>query len=237
MSIFSPRINMMIDTAYHASKQLLRDFNELQICNVKSVDFINKSYLHSKQKIHSLLYEYNKDYNFIFEDDLNQEIKDSNYSWFIMPIEGKDNFASCIEYFTISICLIHKNKVVAAIIYAPALKETFWAEENKGAFLEDSRFRCTKMRINNHERGVVDVSSNLLNKSSLKNIRSFGSITLGFAYLAAGRYSGVIYSGINTYEILLGKLFLQESGGKLIQDNELTIAGNIKLEQFAQGVL
>jgi myo-inositol-1(or 4)-monophosphatase len=221
----------MLDSVRNASKQLMRDFNELQISNVKSADFINKAYSRSKQIIQDYLYSYKKDYGFIFEDDAEQEVKDNDYTWFIMPIEGRENFSSCMVYFAISVCLIHKNKVVAVVIDAPALRETFWAEEKKGAFLEDFRSRHIKMRMRSREGGLIDVSGNLFNKllPGNSNVRSIGSTILGFAYLAAGRHSGIVYSGVNKYKALLGRLFLQESGGRLMEDNGLVIAGDIKL--------
>ncbi|WCR54247.1 MAG: Fructose-1 [Wolbachia endosymbiont of Ctenocephalides orientis wCori] len=227
MSISSTRINVMLGSVHSASKQLMRDFNELQISNVKSADFLNKAYSRSKNIIYDWLYGYKRDYGFIYEDDANQEINDNDYTWFVMPIESKENFSSCIVYFAVSVCLIHKNKVVAVVIDAPALKETFWAEEKKGAFLEDFKSRCIKMRMKSRDGGLIDVSSNLLNKLKQDNssVRSFGSTVLGFAYLAAGRYSGIIYSEANQYKKSLGRLFLQESGGKLKEDKGLIIAG------------
>ncbi|WP_425386429.1 inositol monophosphatase family protein [Wolbachia endosymbiont (group A) of Barypeithes pellucidus] len=230
MSISSPRINVMLDSVRSASKQLMRDFNELQISSVKSADFINKTYSKSKQTIYDCLHDYKRDYGFISEDDTDQEVKDDTYTWFIMPIEGRENFSSCMVYFAVSVCLIHKNKVVAAVIDAPALRETFWAEEKKGAFLEDFRSRHIKMRVKSREGGLIDVSGNLLKLlPGNNNVRSIGSTVLGFAYLAAGRYSGIVYSGINKYKTSLGRLFLQESGGRLTEDNGLIIAGDIKL--------
>ncbi|WP_353274457.1 inositol monophosphatase family protein [Wolbachia endosymbiont (group B) of Hofmannophila pseudospretella] len=229
MAISSPRINVMLDSVRSASKQLIRDFNELQISSVKSADFINKTYSKSKQLIYDCLKNYNQNYDFIFEDDGGQDLKDGGYTWFIMPIEGKENLFSCMVYFAVSVCLIHKNRVVAAVIDAPALRETFWAEEKKGAFLEDFKSRHVKMRMKAREGGIIDISGNLLNKLPLdnNNLRSLGSTVLGFAYLAAGRYNGIIYSGINKYKTSLGRLFLQESGGRLKEDNALVIAGDI----------
>ncbi|MCV3769632.1 MAG: inositol monophosphatase family protein, partial [Wolbachia pipientis] len=211
----SPRISVMLDSVRGASKQLMRDFSELQISNVKSNDFVNKTYLKSKQTICGCLYNYRQGYGFLFEDDLDQELKEDTYTWFIMPIESKENFSSCMVYFAVSICLIHKNKVVAAVIDVPALRETFWAEEKKGAFLEDSRFRHIRMRMKSRNGGLIDVSGDLLDKllPNNDNVRSIGSTVLGFAYLAAGRHRGIVYSRVNKYKVLLGRLFLQESGG------------------------
>ncbi|QKX02051.1 inositol monophosphatase family protein [Wolbachia endosymbiont of Dirofilaria (Dirofilaria) immitis] len=231
MSTSSPRVNVMLDSVRGASKQLMRDFNELQISNIKSSDFISKTYSKSKQAICGCLHNYRQGYSFLFEDDVDQEVKDDTYTWFIMPIESKENFFSCIVYFTVSVCLIYKNKVVAAVVDVPALRETFWAEERRGAFLEDSRFRHIRMRMKSRDGGLIDVSGNLLDRllPDNSNVRSIGSTVLGFVYLAAGRHKGIVYSGVNKYKTLLGKLFLQESGGRLVEDNGLIVAGNIRL--------
>jgi myo-inositol-1(or 4)-monophosphatase len=224
----------MLDSVRNASKQVMRDFNELQISNVKSADFVDKTYLRSKEAIYNCLYSYKQDYRFIYDDNTDQEINNDDYTWFVMPIECKENFANSIVYFAISVCLVYKNKAVAAVIYAPALKEIFWAEEKRGAFLEDFRARHIKMRMKSREGvlegGLIDVSGNLLSRlaQNNSNIRSIGSTILGFAYLAAGRHNGIVYSRVNKYKILLGKLFLQESGGRLIEESGLIAAGNIK---------
>ena len=121
MSISSPRFNGMLDSVRSASKQLMGDFNELQISNVKSADFINKTYSRSKQAVYNCLHDYKQDYGFIFEDD--------TCNWFIVPVESRENFSGCMVYFAVLVCLFHKNKIVATVIDAPALRETFWAEE------------------------------------------------------------------------------------------------------------
>ena len=219
----------MLDSVRNASKQLMRDFNELQISSIKSPDFINKAYSRSKKIIYDRLHGYKEDYGFIFEDDTDQKVKDDGYTWFVMPIEGGENFSSCMVYFAVSVCLIHKNRVVAVVIDAPALKETFWAEEKKGAFIEDFKSRYIRMRMKSRNSGLIDVSTNLLNKLQDNDVflRSLGSTVLGFAYLAAGRYRGVIYSEANKYKRSLGRLLLQESGGRLKEDNNLIVAGNV----------
>ncbi|UWI83278.1 inositol monophosphatase family protein [Wolbachia endosymbiont of Howardula sp.] len=230
-SISSPRINVMLESIKSASKQLMRDFNELQIYNIRSEDFINKTYSRSQNMIQEYLFNYKKDYGFIYENE-QEETVSRDYNWFILPIESKENFSSCIVYFAISVCLIYKNKVIAVVIDAPALRETFWAEEKKGAFLEDARSRNVKLRTKNRSGGLIDISSNLLHRVSSHNmnIRSIGSSVLGFVYLATDRYTGLIYSGINKYKTLLGRLFLEESGGSIIEHQDLIIAGNVQLE-------
>jgi hypothetical protein len=49
-------------------------FNELKISNVKSADFINKTYSRSMQTIYDCLDNYKQDCGFIFEDNTDQEM-------------------------------------------------------------------------------------------------------------------------------------------------------------------
>jgi myo-inositol-1(or 4)-monophosphatase len=57
-------------------------------------------------------------------------------------------------HFAVSVCFIHKNKVVAAVIDTPALGEAFWAEEKKSTLLEGFRCRHIKMRMKGRDGGL-----------------------------------------------------------------------------------
>ncbi len=229
----------MLQCVRKASNALIRDFNELQVSQLKSSSFIESAYSRSAKIIRDGLYNYKNDSNFVFEGDAESEIN-SDYSWFLLPIDGKENFEKSIVCFAISVCLIYKNKAVAAVVDIPALKETFWAEEGKGAFL-DSSSRFIKMRIGSKQRlssCIIDcynidwnLLSNLLSHNF--NLRIFGSIMLGFMYLALGRFDIILYSNIHKYKVLMGRLFLQESGyGKVTEKNGLVVAGNSALHQL-----
>src|SRR3989304_6616926 len=62
---------------------------------------------------------------------------DSGYQWVIDPLDGTTNFAHGIPYFCISVALVYHDKPVCGAIYAPLQDEFFFAQEGKGAFLND----------------------------------------------------------------------------------------------------
>ena len=54
------------------------------------------------------------------------------YRWIIDPIDGTKNFACGIPYFCIAVALEHQGELIAAVTYAPALNEWFYAEKGHG---------------------------------------------------------------------------------------------------------
>ena len=64
------------------------------------------------------------------------------YVWIIDPIDGTTNYAHGHYQVGISIACALNGEVVAAIVNAPFLRETFTATKNGGAFLNDTRINC-----------------------------------------------------------------------------------------------
>jgi 3'(2'), 5'-bisphosphate nucleotidase len=50
------------------------------------------------------------------------------------PIDGTKEFIKKNGEFTINIALIHKNAPVLGVVYAPAIKEIYWAKKGEGAW-------------------------------------------------------------------------------------------------------
>ena len=86
----------------------------------------------------------------------------------------------------------------------------FFAEKNKGAFLNNYRLRVSKKNLledclfsSNHE-GV---------KFSDLNIRYTGCAALDLAYVASGRLDGFFHNKINLWDVAAGALLVKEAGG------------------------
>ena len=86
----------------------------------------------------------------------------------------------------------------------------FFAEKDKGAFLNNQRLRVSKKNSiddclfsSNHE-GV---------KFSNLNMRYSGCAALDLAYVAAGRLDGFFHNKINLWDIAAGEILVKEAGG------------------------
>ncbi len=60
--------------------------------------------------------------------------KSWQYYWCIDPIDGTKEFIKKNGEFTINIALIHKNKPVLGIVYAPATGDMYSAKQGEGAY-------------------------------------------------------------------------------------------------------
>ncbi len=151
-----------------------------------------------------------KNYSFISEEVGKINNKDKENIWIIDPIDGTTNFLHGIPHFAISIALKSKEKVVSGLIFDPIKDEMFFAEKNKGAYLNNHRMRVSNKNSledclfsSNHE-GV---------KFSNLNMRYSGCATLDLAYVASGRLDGFFHNKINIWDIAAGALMVEESGG------------------------
>ncbi|MCK4553562.1 inositol monophosphatase [Candidatus Parcubacteria bacterium] len=147
----------------------------------------------------------------------------SDYTWIIDPIDGTKYFVNGIKFFTTSIGLWHKNKPVMGVIYNPGTKDCYWAEKNKGAFLNNKKLRVSQR--NKLSEAIISIElykidqqtqqqKNILYKR-LQNIinnfyrfRSFGCGSISLCYLAQGYF--------DAYFDLTGKEEITDLGAGLI---------------------
>ena len=213
MISISSNLNIMIKAAEKASKYVIRDFGEvekLQVSKKGPYDFVTKTDRNVEKILIEELSKTKKNYSFISEEVGKINNKDKENIWVIDPIDGTTNFLHGIPHFAISIALKSKEKVVSGLIFDPIKDEMFFAEKNKGAYLNNHRMRVSNKNSiedclfsSNHE-GV---------KFSNLNMRYSGCATLDLAYVACGRLDGYFHNKINIWDIAAGALMVEESGG------------------------
>lgn len=68
----------------------------------------------------------------------NKERTNSDYCFIVDPLDGTKEFVNRNGQFTVNIALAYKGKSVLGVVYAPVLRELYFAWEAGGAFLEAS---------------------------------------------------------------------------------------------------
>ena len=217
----------MIKAAEKASKAIIRDFGEvekLQVSKKGPRDFVTKTDKYVEKILIQELSKTNKKYSFLSEEIGMVKNKDRENIWIIDPIDGTINFLHGIPHFGISIALQSKKEIVSSLIFDPIKDEMFFAEKNKGAFLNNQRLRVSKKSLlddclfSSNSEGV---------KFSNLNIRSSGCASLDLAYVAAGRLDGFFHNQINLWDVAAGSLMVSESGGVV---NDLNKFNNNKID-------
>ncbi len=151
--------------------------------------------------------------------------KKSDYLWIIDPIDGTTNFSIHNPMWAISIGVAYKDKIVLGFIYAPALDEIYFAEINKGAYLNNKKLKVSgdnKGKIVNtfcHSRSDKDTKKAVKYYSYQKlhgfDCRQLGSAALELAYVAGGRVESIAIPGANSWDVSAGVLLVREAGGKV----------------------
>ena len=213
MISISSNLNIMIKATEKASKSVIRDFGEvekLQVSKKGPRDFVTKTDKHVEKVLIEELSKTKSNYSFLSEEVGKIENKDKENIWIIDPIDGTTNFLHGIPHFAICIALESKKEIISGLIYDPIKDEMFYAEKNKGAYLNNQRLRVSNKNLideclfsSNHE-GV---------KFSNLNMRYSGCAALDLAYVASGRLDGFFHNKINIWDVAAGALLVEEAGG------------------------
>ena len=72
-----------------------------------------------------------------------KERLDKKRTWIIDPLDGTKEYIKKLPEFSISIALVENNIPVIGVIYNPISEELFYAEKNKGAFLNGMQIKIS----------------------------------------------------------------------------------------------
>ena len=235
MISISSNLNIMIKAAEKASKSVIRDFGEvekLQVSKKGPRDFVTKTDKLVEKILIEELSKTKKNYSFLSEEVGSIKNKDQENVWIIDPIDGTTNFLHGIPHFAICIALQSNKEIISGLIFDPIKDEMFFAEKNKGAFLNNHRLRVSKKNSiedclfsSNHE-GV---------KFSDLNMRYSGCTALDLAYVASGRLDGFFHNKINLWDVAAGALLVEEAGGIVNDLNQYPI-NNIDIKASSTSI-
>ena len=235
MISISSNLNIMIKAAEKASKSVIRDFGEvekLQVSKKGPRDFVTKTDKYVEKILIEELSKTKKNYSFLSEEIGSIKNKDQENVWIIDPIDGTTNFLHGIPHFAICIALQSKKEIVSGLIFDPIKDEMFFAEKNKGAFLNNHRLRVSNKNSiedclfsSNHE-GV---------KFSDLNMRYGGCAALDLAYVASGRLDGFFHNKINLWDVAAGAILVEEAGGIVNELNQYPI-NNIDIKASSTSI-
>ncbi len=228
LAISTPTLNAMFTASTRAAKGLIRDFGEvehLQVSRKGPGDFVSKADLKAEQTIIDVLQKATPTYSMLLEEAGEFVGREPEYRWIVDPLDGTTNFINAIPHFAISIALEHKGEIIAAMVHDPIKDELFYAEKEKGAYLNDRKLRVSaKANFDDAVMGVtfprIDDKEEFNFYETLKGVESntaavrrMGSAVLDLAYVAAGRYEGYWAQALNPWDMAAGSLLVTEANG------------------------
>jgi myo-inositol-1(or 4)-monophosphatase len=143
--------------------------------------------------------------------------------WCVDPIDGTSNFANGLPYFALSVALLHAGRPLLGVILDPCAGELFYAEKDKGAFMNDTRLPL-KTHVPKLEHAIAGIDFKRLPQQLRLQLavempfasqRNFGASVLEWCYAAAGRYDVYLHGGQKLWDYAAGSLMLAEAGGHI----------------------
>ena len=169
--------------------------------------------------------------HFILSEEAGEIKMDSEYKWFIDPIDGTVNFANGIPLCCVSIGLEKAGEMILGAVYNPIINEFFFAGRGDGATLNDKKIRvsdkaevATSCLVTGFPytyldlpNGPLQVFERLIRKGI--PVRRLGSAAIDLCWVAAGRFDGFYEHKLQAWDSAAGSLIVTEAGGK-ISDHE-----------------
>ena len=163
----------------------------------------------------------------ILSEEIGALDTDSKFKWIIDPIDGTINYAHSIPLCCVSIGVEIDREVIMGIVYNPISGESFFAEKNKGAFLNDKKISVSKednlkksllvtgfpYDTSKNPHKPVEVFAEFVNSDI--PVRRLGSAALDLCWTACGRFDGFWEYNLNPWDVSAGFLILKEAGGKV----------------------
>ncbi len=153
--------------------------------------------------------------------------QDTEYRWYIDPLDGTNNFAHRIPQFAVSMGLFRADLPELAVVADPMRGELFWAQRGQGAYLDGARLQVSEAPT--VERAILatgfpydrlhDPVDNIAQTGRFlkrcRGLRRFGACSLDLCWVAAGRLDGFWEFKLAPWDIAAGVLMVLEAGGRV----------------------
>jgi myo-inositol-1(or 4)-monophosphatase len=139
--------------------------------------------------------------------------------WVIDPIDGTNNFAHRMLFFTISIAVMYEGRPIVGVIFEPATESMFTAVKGREAQLNGRRITAGKEKMDkfssvgldsHFDNGVPDWVCEIIQQTRFRNL---GTTALQIAYVAKGGLIATIASDPRLWDIAAGAVIAETAGG------------------------
>jgi myo-inositol-1(or 4)-monophosphatase len=138
------------------------------------------------------------------------------------PLDGSYNASAGIPFYSVSIAFTSHDLTDLRFGYVSnlALKEEYWAEAGKGAYLNGKKIKpSSNSDLNTLCVSVYGYRQNVERtkqvSSNVRRVRLFGSVALELCYVASGRLDAFVdvRKALRVTDVAAGQLILEEAGG------------------------
>ncbi|MGR3220993.1 MAG: inositol monophosphatase family protein [Candidatus Anammoxibacter sp.] len=214
-------------TALEAGKILMKSYHNIEKIELKKdAGFVTEADTRSEEYIIDAISREYPDHLILAEESGGRGTK-CPYKWIIDPLDGTTNFVNGLPWFCVSIACEFEGHVIIGAVYNPVLNELFFAERNKGAYLNDNEIRIsttaklsesllsTGFYYDKGEKLKIAIDKFGIMKECAFSVRRMGSAAIDLAYTAAGRFDGYWEKSLSPWDVAAGVLIVKEAGGSI----------------------
>jgi len=138
--------------------------------------------------------------------------------WLIDPIDGTNNFAHKMLFFTVSIAAMYKGEPIVGVIFEPATESMFTAVQGGEAQLNGRRITVSEEKMDQFSSVGLDShftdaiphwACEIMKRT---RFRVLGSAALQLAYIAKGGLIADITQATKLWDIAAGVLIAENAG-------------------------
>lgn len=224
----SKDLELAVKTAKEAGKIVRENYDKKKLIRRKSVnEFVTDTDLKVEQFIESQLAQ--TGYSFLGEET-GEKKGASTKKWVIDPIDGTCNFIRGNSFFAVSIALINDDhELLFGVICDPMANECYWAEKNKGAYMNDILIKTSEEA--QLAPAIVLMEHGYSEDSKMDFLQCYkqltlnegpcmlrqGSTALMLCHVAKGAFDAFLSCGDSLYDYAAG-LIIAEEAGAVISD-------------------
>lgn len=212
-------------TILEAGKILMKSYHNIERIDIKKdAGYVTEADTRAEEFIIESISKEFPDHSILAEESGTRE-KDSPYKWIIDPLDGTTNFVHGLPFFCVSIACEHKGEIIIGAVYNPVINELFFAEQNKGAYLNGKSIRISNTPILSSsllatgfyyykgKRLTEAINKFSVLKQKCTGVRRYGSAAIDLSYTACGRFDGYWERDLSPWDVAAGYLIVKEAGG------------------------
>ena len=224
-------MDVAIEAAMKAGDILKADFGKDHIATFKTAHDIGLEIDKRSEKIILELINRTFPSHSIYSEEIGEVDNQSEYTWFIDPLDGTNNYYAGIGYFGISIALKLQNDTVVGVVYNPVTNQMFCAAKDSGATLNGERISPSEIKEPNkavfafirghrtYDGGTLEQTSELIGNHLPPRFRrtlNMWAPALDWCLLAMGGIDVLVSFESELEDQYAGTLIAQEAGAEVI---------------------
>lgn len=161
----------------------------------------------------------------VFAEEENDKFEQRDNIWIMDPISGTKTFINGLPHYAIVCSHLHKGEVVFACVYDPSVEEIYVAEKGKGASLNGRSINVSEkedsmvlFNLSEKWEGTAEGKKYFSALFDNKVFRNTNSFAINYAWVAAGKFSGIFAMTKDTFPEYAGQLLIEEAGGIFTND-------------------